>query len=137
VSRVANIEAKLTEVTNTVRAHRRPWNALETKADDGDILSGVCIALGEDGSSTGVRVREGRGVGGGATSIGVEHVGEVAGRCGCADGRLERQRELTGGVRGSVGESARVSGVAPTCGTNWQRERERARGTRARAGRCQ
>ena len=90
MSRVADIEAKLTEVTNMVRARQRPWNALETKADDGGVLSGVCIVLGEDGSSTRVRVREGRGVSGGAASIGVGHVGEVARRCGRADGRLER-----------------------------------------------
>jgi hypothetical protein len=59
VSRVADIEADLTEATNTMRTRRRPQNELETKADGGGVLFYMCTTLGGDGSSTGVRVREG------------------------------------------------------------------------------
>jgi hypothetical protein len=61
VSQVADAEAKLTEATNSVRTRRRPRNKLETTANNGDVFFGVRMARGEDGSSAGVRVREGRG----------------------------------------------------------------------------
>jgi hypothetical protein len=50
---------------------------------------------------------------------------------GRASGRLERWRELTGGVRVSAKEGAWAGGVAPTGDTHWQREmgqRARERG---------
>lgn len=62
VSLVADVEAKLTEATSTARTRQRPRNELETKAVGDDVFSGVHTALGEDGSSAGVRVREVRGV---------------------------------------------------------------------------
>jgi hypothetical protein len=41
VSRVADVEAKLTGTTNTVRARQRPRNKHETTADGDDISYGA------------------------------------------------------------------------------------------------
>jgi hypothetical protein len=41
VSRVADVEAKLNEATNTARTRRQPQNRHETTADGGDGSSGA------------------------------------------------------------------------------------------------
>jgi hypothetical protein len=74
-TRVIVPEVKLTEATNT--------------ADGGDVSSGMHTTQGGDGSSTGVRVRERRGVSGDVASKGVGRVGWWPGdaRHGCVHGR--------------------------------------------------
>ena len=112
VSWVVDIEAKLTEATNTARTRRRLRNKLETEADNSGFFSGVRTAWGEDESSAGVRVREGSEWG--MTSKGVGRVGRggletrdvSASTVGHTGGRLEERRELTSVVRGSAGEGA-------------------------------
>jgi hypothetical protein len=41
VSRVADVEAKLTEATDTARARRLLWNRHETTADGDDVVFGA------------------------------------------------------------------------------------------------
>jgi hypothetical protein len=41
VSRVADVEAKLTEATNTARARWRLWNRHKTTTDGGDVFFGT------------------------------------------------------------------------------------------------
>lgn len=134
---VADVEAKLTEATSTTRTRRRPQNELETKAVGDDVFSGMHTALGEDGSSAGVRVREVRGVSEGATSKGVECVGEVAGRCATwARPRQEvrgkegdDKRGQRGSERGRMGEWGGADRRNPL-----QREKEGATGARGERG---
>jgi hypothetical protein len=43
VSRVAGVEAKLTEATDTARARRQPRNRHETTADNDNVFSGAHV----------------------------------------------------------------------------------------------
>jgi hypothetical protein len=142
VSRVADIEADLTEAINTVRTRRRPQNKLETKADGGDVFFYMCTTLGGDGSSASVRVREGRGVSGGVASKGIGRVRRWSGdaRSGRVHGgACEREvRETEGADRWGpcVSERGRVGGWGGADRRHPLAEGDGATGTRARAGRC-
>lgn len=146
VSLVADVEAKLTEATSTARTRQRPRNELETKAVGDDVFSGVRTALGEDGSSAGVRVREVRGVIGARLQKGSDawarwpgdaRRGRIHGRAcgqevrgkeganmrgqwGSGRGRMGKWGGADRRAEGERGSNGRAGGgAAPTGGAHW------------------